>query len=337
MAFLENSAANPTDLLEEFCDFAVANAGFTRETNLTGVSGYITDIFILSKNGLYWWFGVIQGTNANYGSYGEIHGRMMLVAPTSSNLLTNTIGQYYRTKVSLFNRPIGPYTKHRFYTDGTEVFAILEITPGAYTQFVIGRLSTKYGTWTGGDFLAGTHVYIAYYSGSTGWPSTNLYAYMSLPFNAYSGIRYNSDTASGFGHIYWPQRSQGDNKDFCPNCAATLTDTNLYHQHFNGSIHVFTTGTFNDVLYNNSKNVFNQRNVIGGNLIFANDSTVQDSTARFIIAGAVKNYRPILLTGLNPEDIVDVSWDVYPISMKGGDSMTYPNTGDFGVAIKRIV
>ena len=35
MAFLENSAATPTDLLNEFMDFLVLHAGFTRLSNLT--------------------------------------------------------------------------------------------------------------------------------------------------------------------------------------------------------------------------------------------------------------------------------------------------------------
>ena len=176
-------------------------------SNLT-VAGFTTPVFVVRKGSIYWWFGVQTFTHTYYGNSGDINCRMMLVAPTTTNLLTNTNGQYYRTRVSLFNRPGGPYVKHRFYTDGNEAYCVLEITPGAYTHFGVGKIP-KYGTWVGGEFLVGSYPAIpSTYSQNTGFPASfsTLFQYMDFPFIAYAIHRYIGDTNNSFSHLYNPAR-----------------------------------------------------------------------------------------------------------------------------------
>lgn len=335
MAFLENSAANPTDLLEEFVNFAVTHCGFTRLPNLT-VAGYTTPIFVLSKGGLYWWLGAISASFANYGTYGEITGRMMLVAPTTTNLTTNALGQYYRTRISLFNRATGPYVKHRFYTDGNELYCVLEITPGAYTHFGIGKIPTA-GPWAGGQFLVGSWAYINQYSATYGWPAiSTMVSNSSVPFCANSRHRYLYD-ASGYNHIYNPNQNLGNSGDFAVILKGSYSDANINKNHCQGSVpYGEVTGFLGASLAASAKNTFNQRNVINGNLIYMNDNRAADTTARYFVFGAPAVLRPISMDGLNPKDIVEVTWDTYPIFLKGGDNKGYPDSGNYGIAYNRM-
>ena len=265
---------------------------------------------------------------------------MMLVAPTTTNLLTNTNGQYYRTRVSLFNRPGGPYVKHRFYTDGNEAYCVLEITPGAYTHFGVGKIP-KYGTWVGGEFLVGSYPAIpSTYSQNTGFPASfsTLFQYMDFPFIAYAIHRYIGDTNNSFSHLYNPARNRGNNEDFAAFVFNIFSDANLYNNVCSGSMPSYFGAPFlGSELALSSKNTFNSRNVINGNLIYLNNNVVQDNTLRWIVAGAPAICRPISMDGLSPGDIVEVSWDVYPYFMKGGDRMAYPDSENMGVAYKRIV
>lgn len=327
MAFETGSSVNLDDLLQKVVAFAVANAGFTEITKVTG-TGKQSDMYILNKGSIYWWFLGDSTTLSNYGTYGWIDARMMTTTPTLGNRLTQSLGTYQPTKASLWNRYNGPFTTYFLYSNGSNVCLVLEVTPGVFSHLSFGNVD-KFSTWTGGEYVSGTM------SGPSTWNGT-VWTFSS----SYSGFlwqdawsRYNYASQSGLGYVYYPVNSYGDNRDF-----AIFSDTvNATYSPIimrGGMPQNDTTFSYSywmSYLINGSPNAFNMRTPL-----FPSYFQFWDDVAlRWLLSGHIDNLKLCNMANVDPKETIELQWDIYPIVQKDGDNSVALDTGTLAYAYKR--
>jgi hypothetical protein len=340
MAFETGVPVTLDGLLQDIVTFAVANAGFTEMTKITtGLpAGNTTDMYILEKNGIYWWFLGMQRTDADFGTYGEIDCRMMLTLPTVSNMETEADGTYRKSRYALLNRPSGPYTNSFLYSaTGDSVSLVLEITPGVFTHMSFGTVN-KFGTWTGGEFLTGESIYMYNaYSVANGfqasWNSV-ITNYGSMAFdNGYNSGYYVNGL---FSYVYHPVNSYGDNRDFAMiRGGAVSAGVPDYNQRarFQGCYYDGSSGdSLIQPLMYRSPNSFNQRAGLFPTYLMLYDEVSQ----RWLLAGHVEGVRHLRIDLLTPKETIEVEWDIYPHYQKTGDQMVAPISGPFGLAYRKV-
>lgn len=339
MAFETGIPTTLDGLLQDVVAFAVANAGFTEMTKITtGLpAGNTTDMYILEKNGIYWYFIGMQRADADFGTYGEIDCRMMLTMPTVANMETQTDGAYRKSRVALLNRPSGPYTNYWLYSaTGDSVSLALEITPGIFTHMSFGTVN-KFGTWTGGEFLTGEMFYMtAAYSAASGfqdyWAVPGGYGQMSFC----TGYHYSYSTLGFFGYVYHPVNSYGDHRDFAAIAGGAISSSAPWFNQRARFQGCYTDASAGDsliqVLMQRSPNAFNERTALFPTYLTLYDEVSQ----RYILAGHVEGVRHARIDLLTPKETIEVEWDVYPHSQKTGDQLVAPISGNFGLAYRRV-
>jgi len=348
MPYLESVAASPVDFLDELFTFAKTYAGFTEHSSFV-VTGFQAPIRVLSRNGMYWWFGILNSaTDTEYGTYGNMSFRMMTTQPTSSaNYLTTANGQKYPTLMSLFNRPIGPYISHRFYTDltGKAVHAVLEIAPLVFSHLSFGEL-TKFFNWTGGHYIVASHVQIGTgFTAAGGWPNYYENDWVALtgtiPFYAILGQVGNTAIGAA-GYIYNPVRSLGNELDFAPISNYGPSTTYGYQKaSFSGYPgQEGQTLSYSSMYVNlhdiSSNDTWNNRAILMPSRMIMYDSRIAAAGRNSFLAGHIPDVCTVNMRNINPKETVDVSWDVFPGVQKDGDHFSYPVTGLMGIAYNRI-
>lgn len=335
MAYETGTASSLNDLLQTLVTFAASNAGFTEITKVTGIANSNSDMYILQKGSIYWYFIGFERTLTNYGTYGYIDCRMMTVEPTAANRNTLSLGQPINTWVGLFNRPSGPYTTYYLFTDVTAVHMAVEVTPGIYTHLSFGSVD-KFGTWTGGEYLSGEHSARSNYSPTTGFENYNTSissGRSSLIMQGnYDSITSLSDSARPT-FIYNPVNSRGDNRDFTPVNISIDSDFDNQAAAFTGSPDNYSgTGSILNNLLINSPNAFNQRSALLPTYLRLWDP----NSSRWILAGDVPSVKIVNTQLIDPAEVVEVTWQVFPNVQKAGDQMIAPVTGNAGVAYQRV-
>lgn len=340
MAFETGTPTTLDGLLQDLVAFAVNEAGFTEHTKITAglPAGNTTDMYILSKGGIYWWFLGMQRTDADFGTYGELECRMMLVLPTVANMETEASGMYRKLKVALLNRPSGPYTNYWLYSaTGDSVSLVLEITPGVFTHMSFGAVN-KFGAWTGGQYLTGETCYMANaYNAASGFGTTwNTFIsnYAQMAFD--TGYAQSYYSQGHVGYVYNPVNSYGDNRDFALIRGTTpVSGTPDYYQRarFQGCYQDSASGdSLIQRLMHRSPNSFNQRSGLFPTYLTLYDQTSQ----RYLLAGHVEGVRHVRIDLLTPKETIEVEWDIYPHYQKTGDHMVAPVSGNFGLAYRRV-
>ena len=327
MAFQTGTAATLDDLLQAFIAFAVAEAGFTEITKIP-IAGHQSDMYILQKGSMYWWFLGDETPLTNYGGYGWVDFRMMTTQPTASNRTTTALGQQSESSASLWNRPNGPYTAYYLYSDGISVHLVTETTSDVFSHMSVGIL-TKNGTWTGGEFTSSMYLV------SSAWsPTTMTWSYaannVAIPFDHGT----NTSLSGGVGYVYHPRDSLGDQRDFA---ATTRTVTN--NQRARGvSLHTLNPSVpsnDDDSLANRflraCPNTFNSRTALVPTYYMLYDRV----STRYVLAGHIDGARILNMELVDPKETVDVEWDVFPFVQKFGDPATAPVSGNLGVAYRR--
>jgi hypothetical protein len=268
-----------------------------------------------------------------------LDSRMMLEVPTAANRESG-LGQYRECKFMMLNRPNGPYTNYFLYSaTGEAVSVILEITPTVFTNWHFGNI-TKFGTWTGGEFLTGEQFYmwIAYSSSqgfSTTWNSiASSYGVQSFPWG------YQTQYPDYMAYVYNPVNSYGDYRDFAPTIGGSTHPpaSGAYNYSQRAQFH----GVYQDSASGNSliqqlmyrsPNAWNNRTALFPTYLTLYDEVSQ----RYILSGHVEGVRHIRMDLIDPKETVEVEWDVYPHYQKSGDQMVAPISGPFGLAFKRVV
>lgn len=313
-------------LLSAIVSFAVTHCGFTDEGTVAGPAGASTPMYRISKGGLYWYFvGMTQTINGQTAGY--ILTRIQNILPTATNYATTAYGPQYPTKIGLFFNPSGPYTYYNLFSDGKSVFLALEVFPGVFTHLAFGTI-TKFGTWTGGEYVTGSHC--------ENWRTSAPIGFEVSSHSSMFDIGQGGYYTSGYGgHIRNARNSYGDMRDYAYFGQGVVNNQRAFsgvsvtaarlrtYQFYN-----FPMGRLMQV----GANGFNGRTVLFPMYVFLYDST----TGGIYPAGYVDNICPINMTFVNAKDIVESVWECFPVHQKNGSTTIAPISDFMGVAYKRI-
>ncbi len=323
-------------LISAFFTFAVANSGFTDEgtvpITLDTISQTLRRISRITNAVTTYWGFVERPMTSTFADTIKIESRMMRVLPTAANWTTLADGQRIRTQLGLYNFA-APYTGYKFYSDGNNVFAAVEVRVGIYTHFGIGNID-KCGTYDGGEFLQGD-----FHEFSAGFfqpiqISTTITHFLFAPQtndSSTSGnyIRFN---AGGNDELDFYKLGREDNSSNVSG-SATISPPSTTGSTGTGSV-TSTTARFDPFgrVIDNSPSTATLVAPIMPCYITRVDSTLVKQR----IIGQVPNIGGISIGNLNAKDIVNTDWDVYPRCQKTGDNTVATISDDWGIAYKAI-
>lgn len=316
MAFATGVAASFDDLIQQTISFAVANAGFTDEGSVTASQGYT--VRQISKGGTYWNFHFRPGTPAVFAQMNNA------LLAEGVNLLSSTAapapGQSNWTLLH-GDTHYGPFVGHYLFTDGTCVHMVVELASGIYNHMSFGSV-TKYSTWVGGEYITAGNFRGRFMSPNwADWRDS----YNNRPFEAMdpSSTSYrtflrtaNSGLAADFQFVSRPDSTQ-------PSLFCGTYDLNGYNQ-----TSIFTR------LLRDSPNVATGRVPLFPGLIRLHDSV----TGLKLLAGFIPHVAfTKMAASMNPKDIINTDWQVFPIHARTGiDTTQYSTSYDFALAYRRI-
>ena len=333
MAFQTGIATSLNNFFTQLRSFAAANVGFSNQ-GTTIING--NTVHHLSKGGIYWNFEetlttVTSGFTSHYSRMRMTYTKPIDVDGFNQSFPT---GQERFTAFGTFANS-GPYTSHIFYTEGTAVHAVLEVFPGIFQHLSFGSI-TKFGTWTGGEYLtAGSYQGIS--SSTRTFSSSN----SSIPFADTEGSGHNSGTSAGFnqscqGYMRYLQTgSNGD--DFAPIGSITLNNQRVRMGSLFAPKATQDVNMFSSLLFD-SPNQGNLRTALFPmyTRVRDYDANIPATLDAYFIGGVVPGVRLCNVSNLNPKEIVNTNWQVYPMVQKFGDSDIAPISGDVGLAYERI-
>jgi hypothetical protein len=329
----DTNIASVTALLSAFVTFAVANAGFTDEGTDT-VGGETLFKISRTTNSIltYWGFVSTPQVSATKDDV-RISARMMLSNPTAANWTTLAEGQRLFTYWGAYNLA-APFTGYTFYADGTNVFAILEVRANIFTHLCIGNI-TKCGTYDGGEFLQADYHEIS----GGGWSAIDTNDNNQLvfaprgvnPATAGGGNYVRHDTVAG-GHLNFFCFGFEDNADNTVGSGTLSPPSSLARI---GTSNVTTANAENDYFGNIIR--YSPSSTTNVAPITPCYVTRRDESISLVrIIGFVPNIGAISILNLNPKDIVNTDWKVYPRGQKAGDFTQASVTGRWGLAYKEI-
>ncbi|TEI44613.1 hypothetical protein IPC632_24830 [Pseudomonas aeruginosa] len=313
MAYQTGVASGLADLISALQTFCAAN-GFTVGPSWTFSSGSGTtltnwQVRSLVKNGVYF--------TMHYGvSGGSAYSRDVLLMNTSTavsssgdpNTQVGACPANCRTDMLG-----GPYVGYHFFSDGYGVNVAVEVVTNVFVHFNFGELQ-KNGAWTGSQYVMGTALYTR--SGSGPYDLFDSYNFIPF-FNGNIGDAF-SDYGSLGGHIRTPI---GDPTAYCRRAFTSTTSfwTPLADNH-------------GRQLVDCSPNSQNGRSVIvPANALVASSG----QSGPFYQLGYVANAGAINITNLNPKEVVNTDWMVFPIQQKNGPSTNYINSQNYGLAYRK--
>lgn len=211
---------------------------------------------------------------------------------------------------------IGPNIGHHFFCDGRCFNAVVEVVTNVFTHFNFGTIQ-KNGNWVGGQFVTGLSRYRP--------NATNPYDDIFSPYNRLTfgsatigSSRSNSGITYCDGHIRTPVGA--------PTASFGRTNTS--------TVAYCTAWADNSGrnLVLNSPNSFNGRSVLVPiNIVQA----ASGQATPFLQLGYVGNACVINIRDLNPKDIVNTDWMVFPVTQKNGNGTIYINSKNYGYAYRK--
>ena len=330
MAYLEDQTATTlSSVLDQISDFAVANAGFTALTDLA-ITGANTDMRRIVKDGMYYYFYGDTSTLFTEGS--QVHMKMMRVEPTTSNYLSTSIvnAQRYQTRMSLWGNPLGSYSGLNMYTDGNAVHVVLEVYDNVFAHMSFGVVD-KLATWDGGEYLMGNSVVY--------WTAGNGYVFGSSTSRLYDSVLFDGNWSTSNGatvsqnYLYRPIPSgaSGDYQDYptIGDDANAVATQNAYSTGYgtSGTVSMYTP------LFLVSPNDTSLRTMLIPIYMCMNLEGTKGTS--FHLQGHIPSAKYLNIRDLDPKEIVDVKWKVYPYCSKFGDPFSAPVSGNYGIAYDR--
>lgn len=317
MAYSESTSVADRDaFIQALVNFAVANAGFTDQGS-TFDDPYT--IYHISKGSIYWNF-VADLYISTWDDIPAVSCRMTFakILTRSAFTSTGTAGQVYATLMCVYHT--GPFEKYYLYTDGVAVHCALQIYNGVFSHISFGNV-TKFGTWTGGEFLTANGCHLTY-SGHTFQPwdaSSN-----GIQFDGGNCTLQNKRVTGYVRHLIAAPTS--DRYEFARLGAVTEYDQKCIMTAQEGMMKEFmdTCGSIG----------FNLR----APLLPVYVRTYDTVTARWWLIGYVSGARLVSIEYISPEAIMENEWIAFPMIqlIVGGDTALAPRSGYWGVAYKRV-
>ncbi len=322
MTFTTGVASGPDDFITQLCAFAVANAGFADQGTVTSSSGSGSrTVRRISKGGIWWSFARFTDSKglAGWMGYSGIGAGDTLANPRSDDKQARPM--YFGTWDFT-----GPYVGHYFFTEGTCVHAVVEIASGVYNHISFGSV-TKFGTWSGGwaggEYLTGGYYQVNKPSGV--WDDA-FSSYHPRPFNDGSHASI-SVAASAIRVANTPAGADFNRLDSVPSSSHGMFvgDTNPTHY---GVCSLYAR------LLRDAPNETTNRTPIFPGLLRLRDS----ASGLYHLAGSIPNVGIMKFTpDMNPKDIVNTDWQVFPLTMRTGGNTTLASSSfEYALAYRRI-
>ena len=338
--------ASRDDFLEALMNFAAANAGFTRLADDTSGAQRLYRLSRAGDADTYWCFRARTGTSHKYGLH-RMEARMMTIAASYAQFSASGNGQPYLTVADTYSYA-DTYTGYTFYSDGNNVFAILEVRQNVFTMLGFGKMIKTY-LFDGGEFLVcnnyarqNVNITDAYY----GLDSSASFSYSNMLFGArsssYSAVISTpaSPNNGGTGALrtaitgdaaqqFYTMGYDSANGNDPATCAGTVPPANRDAS--------FNKSPFNSDLFYRlgiaGKNSGILRAPLFPIYILLRNPSVSNT---LFIAGYIDNLRIVNMVNFNARDITLTDWRVFPYCSKTGDNKTHPLTYDYGFAFKEI-
>lgn len=287
MAYSEQTASSPDDIINKIAAFATANGWTADRNNLSGSNRTLTlhhstvtdyvHIYNIDVNNV--WI---------LGSVGYDSGLTPLLHPNRSNPAVANVG-------------VGPYTKLYMFANSSpapHVHCVIEMTGGIFRHLSFGMIE-KLGAWTGGTFIDATY-----------WNANDIYVYY---FNANHSPLFDSN-ASGSDNYYGSMR-----------CDIPLDSrTNAWAAMYaNGTYRAYTklsggSGPMVTQFLNRNDPPFSGQITLGTFLV-----EVFRIGGFWSPAGMVPNVRYLNMDRFNPGQEIAVgsdTWKIFPMTRKGSSS-----------------
>lgn len=308
MSFSLTTASSIVDVISQLHAYAVAHAGFSDAGDVT-VSGSRT-MKRLQKGSVYWHF-VPRSTGNGIVSF------MALAARTTDVVSTTGNGQPYDTRMSAYAFP-GPYPSLYLYSEGTCVYATVELTNGIFNHIAFGNIA-KVDTFTGGEFLtAGCYENTFVQSGQTYFfdvTSGNQHP----PFAGQ--LAQGASQGAGFVRAAPASGALGDYRDFA-GLGFLLNNQRAGMSGPNSMV---------DRLYRDSPNAATLRTPL-----FPMYVTILDpAPGLYRIAGELPGVRGCPNKYIDPAEVILTDWQCFPLTQKNATGIVCAPCGNYGVAYKR--
>ena len=337
MAFQEGAASNLNSFFTSLRTFAASN-GFTN--NGTRTVNTDKTLHTVSKGGIYWNFEetllLAAAGNIKNAYYSRM--RMTYDLPAAEDAFTQTShnGQPRFTAFGAYSSA-GPYTKYYFFSHSDCIHAVLEIFPNVFSHLSFGVM-TKYGTWTGGEYLTASSCRRQ----DTSAPYEYQYQVQnsnSFPFPYNGGSSHNAVNTGGVSSGFnLSCRSMIRNVTVgTPSSLDFATAGEILNQQQSRFFGVFDEASTSPEPYTfvitHGANSFNQR--ASSYPMYAQLQDISTTSHLFRFAGILPGVRMISTKNIVPKEIVDTNWQVFSASQKDGDDQISGLSGSIGITYLR--
>jgi hypothetical protein len=305
MAYSEQTASSPDDIINKIAVFAVAN-GWTAERNtLAGANRTLTLRYATTTDYIH-----VYNTDTS---------NILILGSVTYNGATTPILQTQRSAPATANIGVGPYTKIYMFASATpspHIHCVIEMTGGIFRHLSFG-LVDKLGTWTGGTYVDAT------YWNTTVGPS------VPQSYNTWNSPLFDSNSPN---YSYASHNFAGSMRCDIPldsrvNAWAHLTSVAPYRAYtglFGGTSNSSSStgnGYLSTQFLNRNEPPFSGQVTLGAIAI-----EILRVGGLYSIAGTFPNVRFLSMLRFNPGQEVTVGsdvWKIFPMARKGTTTVNY--------------
>lgn len=299
MAYQVTTALSQRDVCDKIAAFAIANAGFILDSEITGAT---THEYVLKRADSECYWSIHNNNNLN---------NIYLYLGYSKTVRNSTVGCYDWCECTGFSYS-PPYANLYLFTEGTCVHAVIEWATGVFNHYSFGTLDKK-DTYTGGEFVSA-----GYYS----YRPTDANYHYNAPLWSGGYNSHNSQRGGAYVRCIPPTATKySDARDFAKlgwdyngHCASGIGYSTEYDSWIKD---MPTAATSRSPLLPN--NIWRRDNADG----------------LWTLLGTVPGMKFLMLGDLDPAEIVLNEWQVFPFIQKVGTGSVNAVTGGYGVAYKR--
>lgn len=324
MAFTTGTATSLANFISSVAIYAAANAGYTN--NGTSTVNTTSTAQTISKGGVFW---IFVTDPAFFDSGDRYMGcRMTYAAPSGTYNNTTPVGQPNETRLTIYNSPETFSAPYFIFTNGDAVHCVLEIFSDIFVHLSFGNMATKFGTWTGGEYVTATYVRN---NVSNINASAQCIAFNENLENLGNGPGYvrnalganDEDDFAPMSNIENPVAGGGEQQ--------ALMIAHVDNYIITGSSATVGFGVYGR-LFRVSPNQANLRSALIPCYVRLKDTAVGSNLFRF--AGIIDGVRLVNIRDLNPKEIVE-NYQVFPVTQKTGNNSTAPGSNYLGMAYLR--